>query len=259
MYYELYIDVFFLVNFMMDIFILIIAKNILRCPATNGSICIGAVTGSILTCIFVLLPIAADWIKFMVVHGVIIILMIRIGLRIRFNKRFFKVYIVVYISAFLVGGIFSCLKQYIRGGSIFFLFAFLSYAIAKSIWKFIICFNRTEEIQCEVLLVNGTNQIRVNAIIDTGNRLKDDVTGEPVSIISRKTANVLWSKVPEEGVRYIPYCTIEGKGGVLLLLTLEKMCLYMEEKVWIHKVLVAVCEEKIGTGEYEMILNPYVR
>ena len=259
MYYELYIDVFFLINFMMDIFILLVAKTILKCPATYGSICIGAVTGSLLTCIALVLPISADCLKFVIFHGLISILITRTGLRIRFHKGFLKAYIVVYISTFLIGGIFSYFEQYMREGSLFAGVALISYALAQSIWKIVDNMRKMDAVLCEVLLINGMKQVKVKAIIDTGNRLTDTVTGKPVSIISRETAKKLWEEIPKEGVRYIPYYTIKGKEGILPLFVLEKMCLYLEEETWIAKASIAVCEEKIGTGEYEMILNPNVR
>lgn len=259
MYYELYIDVFFLVNFIMDIFILLLAKKILKCPTTYGSLCLGAALGAGMTCGVIILPITTGFVKFMIFHGLISILMIRTGLRIRFHQRFLQAYIIVYISTFLIGGIFECLKPYLREGVFFFVFAWISYMLAIGLWRYVIITERTEKINCVVLLVNKTNQIKVNAIIDTGNRLYDDITGKPVSIITRQAANALWKEIPESGLRYIPFCTIEGKGGIFPVFTVEKACLYLEREIWLSKILVAVCEDEICKGEYEMILNPNVR
>lgn len=259
MSYELYMDVFFLVNFMMDFLILLVSKTILKCPASYRNICEGALIGSFLTCIALILPISSGGLRFVIFHGLIGVFMTRTGLRISFHKGFWKAYIVVYISSFLLGGIFSYLRQYVKESSMFFTAALLSYTLSWGIWKFIIYIKRMDEIQCEVLLINGTEQIKVNAIIDTGNRLRDSVTGKPVSIISKEAARKLWGEIPKEGFRYIPYCTVEGRDGILPLFTLEKMCLYLEEEVWIRQALIAVCEEKIGTGKYEMILNPQIR
>lgn len=259
MYYELYIDVFFFVNFIMDIFVLLIAKKILKCPATYGSISLGAFIGAALTCVALVLPITTGVVRFMIFHGLISILMTRTGLRIRFHHGFLQAYIVVYISAFLIGGVFSCMKQYMREGVIFFVFAWISYILSLGIWRFVIRQGRIRNSSCDVLLVSEIHQIRVKAIIDTGNRLFDDITGKPVSIITRRTANELWKELPKEGLRYIPYRTIEGNGGVLPLVLVEKMCLYQEREIWLSKILVAICEDDICKGEYEMILNPSVR
>ena len=259
MYYELYIDIFFFVNFMMDICILLLSKKILKCPATYGSVLTGAASGAFLTCIVVILPVKYSFVKLMIFHGPIIYLMIKTGLRIRNKKRFVKAYITVYISSVLIGGIFSSLRQYMLEGSFFFAFAIISYMISYGIWRSVICMGRYRNNHCEVLLLNGEKQIKVYAIIDTGNWLKDSVTGKPVSIISAKIAKELWHEFPEKGVRYIPYHTIGKKERVLPLLVLEKMCLYLEEEVWITQGLVAVSEETDLEDMYGMILNPDVR
>ena len=58
MYYELYIDVLFLVNFMMDYILLLLVRKMLKCTATHGNVFMGAMTGSFLTCLIIVLPIS---------------------------------------------------------------------------------------------------------------------------------------------------------------------------------------------------------
>ena len=53
-YYELYVDVLFLVNFMMDYLLLLLVKKMLKCTATHGRVCLGAFAGALLTCIVVM-------------------------------------------------------------------------------------------------------------------------------------------------------------------------------------------------------------
>ena len=52
MYYELYIDVFFLVNFMMDAILLEILRKILGCPVSHGRVFLGAGAGAFGTCVW---------------------------------------------------------------------------------------------------------------------------------------------------------------------------------------------------------------
>ena len=80
MYYELYIDVLFLVNFMMDYLLLLIVKRILKCSATHGNICIGSLAGSFMTCVVIAAPFENTLIKFILFHFVISLLMLKIGL-----------------------------------------------------------------------------------------------------------------------------------------------------------------------------------
>ena len=81
MYYELYVDVLFLVNFMMDYLLLLLVKKMLKCTATHGNIFLGAILGSFLTCVVVILPIPYAVLKFMLFHMFVNIFMIRVGLK----------------------------------------------------------------------------------------------------------------------------------------------------------------------------------
>lgn len=90
MYYELYIDVLFLVNFMMDYILLLLVRKMLKCTATHGNICIGAMTGSFLTCLVIILPVLHPFLKFILFHVVVNTAMIKAGLKIKDMRNFVK-------------------------------------------------------------------------------------------------------------------------------------------------------------------------
>lgn len=78
--------------------------------------------------------------------------------------------------------------------------------------------------------------VRLNALQDTGNTLKDPVTGKPVLIIGPKATEALTGLTKEQlqnpiktikdnpirGLRLIPYRTINNPSGMLLALTVDK-------------------------------------
>ena len=258
MYYELYIDVLFLVNFMMDYILLLITRKILKCPATHGNICIGALAGSLLTCLIVAVPIPYAFVKFILFHTVVNIVMIKTGLRIRWDRMFLKALIMLYISGFLVGGIFEYLNQYVRAGSLFFAIAIASYYISSGILSFLTRVLHIGEYRFEVVLHQGGRECRVHALLDTGNRLKDSMTGKAVSIIGRQTAEELFEDAQLQGIRYIPYHSVGKKTGVMPVVVLDKLCILSEkEEQWVEKPLIGISEDEISAGgEYEMILNP---
>ena len=86
MEYELYIDVFFLENFMMDHILLLLVRRILKSPATLGNIALGALAGSVLMCVVTVLPPPCPIIKFFLFHGVVSVIMLRAGLRIPWGR-----------------------------------------------------------------------------------------------------------------------------------------------------------------------------
>ncbi len=256
MYYELYIDIFFLVNFMMDYMMLSVVRRMLRCSATHGSVCLGAALGALCTCIVVALPIPYMFIKFILFHVVVNTLMIKTGLKARWDRNFLKAYLLLYVSGFLLGGVFTYFYQYIRYASLFFAFALVSYYLVLGIWNLIGYLARQENYRCEVMLYQGDRTLRVTAVIDTGNALKDPVTSQPVSILDREAARKLYGSKEAEGLRFIPYHSIGKAEGVMPLLRVDRMEVLKKEHKVVERPYVAVCEEPVSADGYEMLLNP---
>ena len=68
MYYELYVDVLFLVNFTMDYLLLLLIWKITRGSATYLSIFIGAIAGALMTCVLIILPLPNTFSEIIVFH-----------------------------------------------------------------------------------------------------------------------------------------------------------------------------------------------
>lgn len=263
MYYELYIDVFFLVNFMMDYLLLQLVRRILKCPATHGRICIGALTGAFLMCTVVIIPGMNAFVRFILFHGVINIVMIKTGFKIGWNRTFLRACILLYICAFLLGGVMEYLHQYIRAGSLFFALAMAGYYISLGIWNLFCYLAARNTGRCTVRLMKDGRECTVEALIDTGNRLRDSVTGKPVSIISGSAAERLSgreTKSPFEGesagFRYIPYHSVGKAEGLLPVFVLDSICICRKEEIWVKEPVVAVSEADISDDDYEMLVNP---
>lgn len=255
MHYELYIDVFFLVNFMMDYILLQVTRTMLRCQTSHMRICLGAVLGAATTCGIIAVPGIPGVVRFILFHAVVNVVMIKTGLKIGWNKLFLKAYVMLYISAFILGGIMEYLHQYIRAGSLFFVLALAGYYVSLGVWNLISYLVRQREVRCSVRLFAEGHECTVEALIDTGNGLRDMVTGKPVSIISKDAAKKLWGGNLKD-VRYIPYHTVGQTDGVMPLMVLDKMCVKRKEELWIEKPLAAISEEQLTFDEYEMIMNP---
>lgn len=136
MYYELYIDVLFLINFMMDSLLLMAVKKVLRCPVKNGRVFVGSGLGAVLTCVLVALPLPAV-VRLLAYYAGIPSMMIRVGLDIRKGRQFWKAFGLLYVSAFLMGGMLQILRPWVRTGSIFFASAVPIYYLMYGIWRFL--------------------------------------------------------------------------------------------------------------------------
>ena len=108
-----------------------------------------------------------------------------------------------------------------------------------------------------VELYLGNEKYQIKGMIDTGNGLRDPISGAPVNILDRYTARKLFGEETLKDVRYIPYQSIGKKAGVLPAIQFERMCILKDTECWVEKPLIAISEEAISKGgEYEMILNP---
>ena len=256
MHYELYIDVFFMVNFMMDTILLLIVRRLIGSHVSYKRIYLGAMAGAMLTCLIIAVPISYEIVKIILFHGVVNIVMIQTGIGTGWSRELLIAWIYLYISSFLVGGIFQFLSQYIRVGSLFFLLAVISYYAVNAVLELLEYILIQRNYRCQVLLCKGNRKLQVHALIDTGNRLRDVVTDQPVHIIDQNTAKKIFSKEDLRMVRFIPYHSIGKDEGIMPLVTLDRICILKRKRHWIEKPLVAVCEGVLTDDQYQMILNP---
>ncbi len=260
MQYELYIDLFFLVNFMMDYILLMLLRKMLACTATHVRVILGAAAGALMTCVIIAAPVPYGILKLFLFHGVVNVIMLKAGLGIEWGRPFARAFLFLYIGGFLLGGIMSFLRQYVRIGSLFFILALSGYMLASGIWSLMDALLRYNRTHCLAVLSREGKSCRVKALIDTGNRLKDARTGKPVSIIGPETAQTLGfqeNMKSSETLRYIPYHSIGNAEGTLPLFEIDKMCLMgSKNKIEVYRPLLAVCKKEMASDSYGMILNP---
>lgn len=260
MYYELYIDILFLINFMMDSLLLLAVKRILKCPVRNSRVFFGGALGAALTCVLVCLPLPAA-VKLPVYYLGISSVMLRAGLDVRGGRAFLRAFGLLYVSAFLMGGMLQLLRPWVRTGSLLFAAAVPIYYLLCGIWQCLARLRNEKERLCEVVLHIGLQKYRMHALMDTGNALTDPVSGEPVSVIDPACAQKMLEKDKHKGVRYIPYRTVGGE-GVMPVFRAEQMEVFLSGKkrgFRMQRPIIGICEGQIsGQEEYQMILNPDV-
>lgn len=258
MYYELYIDVFFLENFMMDSLLLLIINRVMNNGRPPGRILLGGITGSLLTCLVVAVAIPPA-VRTIIFHTLVNSAMLFAGLRIRRFSQFVQAFLLLYAAAVITGGIMQIFRPYMRYISLFYAAAFFSYAGFLKLWRLIVHMYRRQSRILKVTLYTEKGERSVKALLDTGNELRDFYTGEPVNVIAPETAAFISDHIElEKGFRMIPYHCISGE-SVMKVFRVEKMCVHMEEERWIENPLLGIGEERLsGDEEYEMILNPAV-
>ena len=268
MYYELYIDLFFLENFMLDSLLLMAVNRVMQYRNSYARMILAGAIGSLLTCIVVSLPLARG-IKFILFGLGINSVMVLFGLGSEVVTRkstkrgkemaawFLRTMLVLYAAAVVFGGVMYLFRPYMKFASLFYAAFAGAYYAFLSVWRLISCMRQNKQTVLEVTLYTSLGIKRVTGFLDTGNELRDFASDDPVNIVDPKLAELITLRPEwEKGFHMIPYSSIGGD-GVMKVFRIEKMCVHMEEDRWIDNPLLGLSEKTLsGSERSEMILNP---
>lgn len=259
MQYEIYIDVFFLVNFMMDYLVLTTLNKVLKYHATYKKIFLGSVLGALLVSAFICLPFSRIF-KFICLQFLVQLSMLEVTFKIRDIKEFIKSVIAMYFVSFLYGGVISWFRQYIGSymklGSLFFCIVVVTYFLVDQGMVFWEHLWKIRDKMCSVTIIYKSNSISLHAMIDSGNELYDLITGKPVHIIDRDAIKKLTSKEKICKIRYITYHTVQDNEAIMPIIEVDSMRIHNGLEKYVDRPLLGISErDQFGDGAYDIILH----
>ena len=185
----------------------------------------------------------------------------------------------LYVYAFAFGGIMKFLFSNVRllhkvQGSIWYVLGagMLGYQLVGwwlgelkkkknvTICRVRICGNNNpKEKECGDKNKNqNKNEIWLDALVDTGNSLREPVSGKPVSVMDADMFERLEGvKLPEK-LKLIPYRSIGRENGIMEGYEVPEIVIEHEgERIERQKAVVAVSKAKVSAdGRYQIILHP---
>lgn len=194
---EVYADVVFFINFIMDFFIFLIVSKLSKKKVTKKRLLLGSIIASVLYCLIIFIPFLQKIYNF---FGALVILMISITVTFRpLNiKELIKLLILAHIAAFSIGGAGIALFYYTDlpnaiGNMISFniqnfpfkillITATTSYIIIKLSLGWIKNIFTKNRVFYPIKIYFNNEGITLNALVDTGNSLFDPVTKQPVIV-----------------------------------------------------------------------------
>lgn len=257
MVYELYVDKLFLINFVMNLYLLILVDRSCMRTATRVRLLMGAGVGAIAYVAAFLID-GPVWLKWPVMLLAGAGIMLWITFRPRSFRSILKLVRQLSVYSFLMGGlllffgnvtpVFHRLIMQVNGvlgcGAVIFLL--LGYLQEQEERK-------KTAAACEVKLITEAGSVCVTAFVDTGNSLTEPISGKPVSVIDAELFAVLWPKAPAI-YRVIPYHSVGKAHGIMRGYQVPEMEVETDGiSRHFRDVYVAVCEEKNVSG---LILNP---
>lgn len=264
MHYELYADSLFLLNFIMNLYLLILVDHSTLHTASVGRLAVGAAAGAL--CYF--LPFLGTAPVFLKLAAGIIagcVGMLCITFPVKSFGMFLRLLERLIVYSFGMGGALLFLVRIAGpardavtsglgitglGGLVFWLFLRFRYGL------------RAKDSVCRATLLRDGEEAVVWALIDSGNSLVEPISGKPVCILEQEVFDRIW-KGDVRGFRAIPYHSIGKKSGILPGYLLPQLLLELDGmKLSFRNVYVAVSSNDISEAEgaeaesVKMIIHP---
>jgi len=195
---EVYLDVLFLENLVINYFILLLTSKFSKCRASNLRLFSGALIGALYVVVLVLFP---DIRLYYTTFAKVILSLLIIAVTFAPEKpvRFLKILAVFYISTFIFAGAafafiyFNNTSGFVKSG-VFYVFTGSKWSIVvlsiitvaiitRIFWEIIQYKFVREELFVPIKIAFENRVIDLSALVDTGNFLHDPLTNMPVVIV----------------------------------------------------------------------------
>lgn len=256
--YELYIDLYFGMNFIVDFMLLSLLKKFLLTDDSILRSFLGAFFGAFTACAMVCFPIFQG-----TVWGIFILYigmnsgMLMIGLKIRTWKEYIRAFLFLYALSVIFGGVLSLFESYLESIFVFFVSCILGFFGADRIWDYFLALGKQQSIRYRIHLKYGEKTFDGIAFWDSGNLLMDPFSKKPVHIISENAANALGIKKEAYETFYkIPYQTVDHSRREMSVMQLDFMIISKgRERKMISQPMVGLSHRILAQGAFDVILN----
>jgi len=274
MQYTVYVDVLFLVNWVMDYVLLWAVCAVMGLQRKKVRLGLAPALGAGWVCV-----IAVFSLPYLIKEGVtwlgISSLMIWIACRPRKLSDFLNRICVLYLVAFLAGGGLNLiyfhtsagvyLKQVVLGiqkvNSSGVGVILGSIAMILTVTKMLDTMEKQKKKRKNRYVAElyfGERRVLVDGFIDTGNRLKEPITGKIVHILQEDVAASLMSAENKPMSFLVPYHAVGTESGLLTAIRIDRMELVAEDesRTVIMRPLFGLYQGKLSSNdEYQLILH----
>ena len=287
MYYEVYIDVVFLMNLTLDFIIIKITGGIAKRKSTLLRSIFAAVLSSSVLC---LVCICNTWILVEYYFILMFIMNLTTVFAVFYRKKT-KIYEIIYLTviyylvSFILGGIINLIYANTAVGYYLFtvpwwgvcLISIICLMIIKPIMLYIEKQREHKSIYYVVEIFLGSRMVRINGLLDTGNHLIEPVSGKMVHVSELSVTEELFSEkfvaavreyykkgtvgeglYLENGIRMVPFRAVGTPESRLLVAVPVAYMKVKGENVEREDkdVYIALYDGKLaGDGSYRILLN----
>ncbi|MDO5403430.1 MAG: sigma-E processing peptidase SpoIIGA [Eubacteriales bacterium] len=263
-------DVFFGINFVMDLLMLMLVNYVMKFAATNWRLLFSATFGACWSVAVLMIPETYKLFVNICTYVLAAPVMVRIcaGNNI---KCVLKGTVVLMAIAVFMGGLMHFLYYNTYAGyfvrcvllrdNVLMVFILFSLILTFLLIRWLLWGKRLHSVLRNVRCVIDNESVEFEAIIDTGNCLTDPVTGKPVTVVEKNVMRGILNNIDDyTKVKYhlVPFRTVGCDDGMIEVITIDIMYIYDEKStVSLHNVLVGLSENRLSSqGMYQALINP---
>ncbi len=174
-----YLDLYIMENFCVDYALLHIVGSVMQLGKNRKRLLGAALIGAAGAALPVVLPVGSEVLTQLLWCAVGMV-MVRAAFCLPDIRLLFHTFFVLVIVSFLLQGIVEWLGRHSSFPAPILFFA--GYAVLDGVRRFCVCQKRKRETIFPVEILYRDQRIRASALLDTGNELRDPLTGLPVMI-----------------------------------------------------------------------------
>lgn len=257
---EIYLDLVFLENFLMDFILLLMTGKLLHKPIYPPRLLAAAFVGSISAAVLCLLHPQVFLLQACNLLAGWCMLLLSYPLK---RLEYLTALLFLYASAFVMEGMLRFLGRFLgsRGQHrLYFLLGtgVFGWLFFRSLWKQIQRQKQKEELLLPVTILWDGKQIKCTGLLDTGNALREPTTGKPVMIVEQTLFTEHEISLPNDRCFLIPFQSIGRSNGMLRGILAEECWIgQAEQKKRYRKVMLGIYHGKLSPkAEYQVILHP---
>lgn len=274
---ELYIDVFFLWNVVMNLALLSMTKTLRKQKTSGVRVIIASAFGGAIACVTTVITTLPSIISVILSYGLTGIIMIRIAFGKRDRKNFIYNYVYFLLVTFIFGGMMHSILSTVQTGYLVkqFLNNVLDNSVSMLFLLILLCTlfpllsivikgirSRTKEEMCyyNVLLKIKDKSIPCKGFLDTGNLLYDPLNGKPVILVDRAFIYLLYEETKmnyPQKIRFIPYHCIGKENGLLEGIRFDEVTIGNGEDSYTnYEITAAISEYEFkNKNDFQVLLH----
>lgn len=273
--YIVYLDVFFMINFIMDYMIILITSRIAKVKKKRIRQLAGAGCGALYS-VIVIKPLTNHLFKITLVNILIAAVMVLISFGFTSASVYIKNVFLLFVVSFTMSGIINYLYystvigKYVRNvlsgdsnkvvnARKFILVSVLAYILLSAIVRIIFSVRKDMELYYDVKITFRGKSVVVRGLYDTGNGLTEPVSGKMVHIAEYKILKPLLEgdEKAKENIYVIPFHSIGEEDGIMYGIRMDEMVVLVDdEPKFLYNPIIGIYTGNVSKrGNYSVILN----